>query len=53
MSVLIISKTSFNQIQIDNVTNIAYAGGNYVITAGSTSTYSASDYNIAILFKEV
>lgn len=51
MKVLIISKTTFNQIQHANVTNIAYSSGNYVITAGSTYTYAASDYIITILFE--
>lgn len=53
MSVLLMNKHNFNQVQIDNVTNIAYSSGNYVITAGSTSTFAAADYTITILFKEV
>lgn len=53
MRVLVKSKKTFNAVELSNVSNIAYSGGNYVITYGSpstTSTYSAADYIISILF---
>lgn len=54
MSVLVISKRSFNQIQHDNVSNIAFSSGNYVISVpGATASYAASDYNIVILYNDV
>ena len=56
MSVIVKAKKSFNQIQLDNVTNIAFTSGNYVITYGSpaqTATYAAASYTVTIMFKEV
>lgn len=54
MRVLIVSKNSFNQVEYNNVSNIAYSAGAYVITSGgATYSYSASDYNISILYEEV
>ena len=53
MRVLIKSKKTFNAIELSNVTNIAYSGGNYVLTYGSpasTATYAAADYIINSLF---
>lgn len=56
MDVLIKSKTTFNAVELNNVTNIAYSSGTYTITYGSpsqTATYSAASYTVTILFKEV
>lgn len=54
MRVLVKSKKTFNAVELSNVSNIAYSGGNYVITYGSpstiTGTYCAEDYIISILF---
>lgn len=53
MRVLVKSKKTFNAVELSNVSNIAFSGGNYVITYGSpstTGTYSAADYIISILF---
>ena len=50
MRVLVISKTSFNVIQYDTVSNIAYSSGTYTITNNGTNyTYAASDYIVNIL----
>lgn len=56
MSVIIKSKKGFTQIQLDNVSTIAFSGINYVITYGTPSQvayYAAKDYTVTILFKEV
>lgn len=56
MDVLIKSKTTFDAIELNGVTNIAYTSGTYTITYGSpsqTATYSAASYTVTILFKEV
>ena len=56
MNVLIKSKTTFDAVELNNVTNIAYSSGTYTITYGSpsqTATYSAASHTVTILFKEV
>lgn len=47
MKVLLIHKTTFNTIQLDNVSTISYANGAYTINGVS---YSKADYNISILW---
>ena len=50
MRVLVMSKTSFNVIQHDAVSNIAYASGTYTITNNGTNyTYAAGDYIVNIM----
>lgn len=50
MKVLVISKSTFGVIQHNNVTNIAYTSGNYVITDnGNTYTYAAAGHIVNIL----
>lgn len=52
MSIIIKNKSTFDTIQVDNVSNIAYDGTNYAITAGgSTTNYSAATYLINILYR--
>lgn len=51
MKVVVMSKNTFSITTITNVSNIAYASGIYSITSGgTTTTYSADDYNISILW---
>ena len=53
MNVIIISKTTFAVIQLSDVDNIAFnsATGIYSITVGgTTTTYSADDYRVSILW---
>lgn len=50
MKVLVISKSTFDVKQYNNVTNIAYTSGNYVITdGGNTYTYAAAGHIVNIL----
>lgn len=50
MKVLVISKNSFDVIQYNAVSNIAYSSGNYVITNNGTSyTYAGANYIINIM----
>lgn len=53
MTVIVKNKTTFDTVQYDNVSNIAYSAGTYTITYGSAQTASvnASDWLIAIMFK--
>lgn len=51
MTVIIKSKTSFDIIQLDNVTNIAYNAITkiYTITAaGGTTNYSSDSYYLSV-----
>ena len=51
MTVIIKSKTTFDIVQLDNVTNIAYNAGTktYTITAsGGTTTYSSDNYYMSV-----
>lgn len=51
MKVIVISKNTFNTIELANVSNIAFASNTYTITAGgTTSSYNADDYRIAVLW---
>lgn len=52
MKVVIMNKTNFSVTYVENVTSIAFNSGtgNYTITAGSSTTYSAATYNIQILW---
>lgn len=47
MKVLLIKKTTFDQIQINNVTSITYVNDAYVI---NNVSYAKADYNITILW---
>lgn len=50
MRVIVLSKTTFDVVQHNAVTNIAYSSGNYVITDnGNTYTYAAAGHIINIL----
>lgn len=51
MTIIVKNKTTFDTVQISNVTNIAYNTSTkiYTITAGSTTTYSSDNYFISIL----
>ena len=50
MRVVVISKTTFDIVQHNAVTNIAYSSGNYVITDnGNNYTYAAEGHIINIL----
>lgn len=52
MKVVILSKTSFNVIQLSNVSNIAYSAGTVTVTSGGTNySYSLENYAISILFE--
>lgn len=52
MKVIVKNKTSFQTIQIENVTSISYANKIFSITAGgATSTYSQDAYCVFILNK--
>lgn len=51
MKVIVINKTNFNVVEIDNVSNIAYATNTITIThSGGSSSYSLDDYRISILW---
>lgn len=54
MTVIVKKKDTFDTVQLENVTNIAYNAGTkvYTITYGSsqTATYNAADYVIGVLF---
>lgn len=52
MKVIIKNKTSFQTIQLENVTSISYSNGVFTITAGgATSSYSQTAYCVFILNK--
>lgn len=52
MTVIAMKKADFTVTQYNNVTNIAYTSGNYVITYGSSqsATLNSTNYVISILF---
>lgn len=51
MKVLLINKTSFEVIQLNSVSNIAYSEGIVTVTASGVSTvYSLEDYNLQVLW---
>ena len=51
MKVVVISKNTFNVIELTGVTNIAYASETFTIThGGGTATYAAADYRISIIW---
>ena len=50
MKILLINKTSFEVIQVNSVTNIAFSDGNVTVTAGTSTTYSLDTYNIQFLW---
>lgn len=50
MTVIVKALNSFNVIQLSNVTNIAYADHEYVITQGDdVSTYADDAYKIYLI----
>lgn len=52
MRVLIKNKTSFNTIEYNNVTSISFANNTYTIVHGGvTSSYSATDYLVSLLYQ--
>ena len=53
MRVLIKNKTSFNTIEYDNVTSISFANNTYTIVhGGTTTTYSAANYLVSLLYQQ-
>ena len=52
MTLIMKSKTTFDIVQINNVTNIAYNSATKVYTitvsGGSTSTYSSDSYYLSV-----
>ena len=51
MKVLIIKIDSFGTIQLDNVSNIAFASGSFTVTAsGVSQTFSTDSYKLQILW---
>ena len=52
MTVIIKSKTTFDIVQLDNVTNIAYNAGTKVYTitvsGGTSTTYSSDNYYMSV-----
>ena len=51
MKVIVISKNSFNTLELANVSNIAFSSNTYTITAGGvTTTYSADNYRICVIW---
>ena len=52
MSVMIISKNSFNVTQLDSVSSISLSGTTFTIVAGGTTyTYSSEDYRISMIWQ--
>lgn len=50
MVIILMNRSSFEVIQLNSVTNITYSSGNYVITAGgTTTTKSAADYILQVI----
>lgn len=52
MTVIIKSKTTFDIVQLNNVTNIAYNAGTKVYTitvsGGTSTTYSSDNYYMSV-----
>lgn len=49
MEIIVIKKTTFDVIQINNVSSITKTSSTWTIVAGTTSTYSTSDYDVRII----
>lgn len=50
MTVIVKAIKTFETIQLNSVSNIAFAGSTYTIThAGGTNTYSNADYRVFII----
>lgn len=50
MTVIVKSINTFDTIQLNNVSNIAFAGSTYTITHGDeVSTYSSANYRVFII----
>ena len=51
MKILLINTTSLEVIQINNVSNLAFASDNVTVThSGSNATYSLTTYKLQILW---
>lgn len=50
MDILIISKTTFNCVELDGIKNISFSSSSFTITKSddSTVTYSKDDYLLSI-----
>lgn len=49
MTVVIISKVSWNVVTIRNVTSITLSSGTYTIVGDTTGSYAAANYIIRIM----
>lgn len=50
MTVIVKAIKTFETIQLNNVSDIAFAGSTYTIThGGGVSTYSGADYRVFII----
>lgn len=49
MTVIVSTRENFNQIQLDNVTNIADNGTTYAITNNDGTKIYTKDYNIIFI----
>lgn len=51
MKLVIISKTSFNMIELASVSAIVFGADTFTVTAsGNSYTYAYADYNIQIIW---
>lgn len=50
MKIVLISKTDFSVIQVNNVTNISFSGDNIIVTGSDNVTVSSESYYIQILW---
>lgn len=51
MKILLVNTTSLEVIQINGVTNLAFASGNVTVThSGGSNTYSLTTYKLQILW---
>lgn len=51
MKLIIISKSTFNMIELTSVSNIAFGADTFTVTASGTAhTYAYADYNIQLLW---
>lgn len=50
MTVIVSSKSTFDSVQLNNVSNIAYLNGTVTITAGgNTYTYTTDNYTVSLI----
>lgn len=51
MKLIIISKSTFNMIELASVSSIAFGSDTFTVTAaGTTHTYAYADYNVQLLW---